>query len=89
MAIALDEPAVREARVAFWQKRYELASAMIERGIARGELPEATDPRLALEALIGPLHFRAPLTHEPLDDQLPQQLANLVVAGLSGQSQAR
>ena len=75
--------------MAFWQKRYELASAMIERGIARGELPEATDPRLALEALIGPLHFRAPLTHEPLDDQLPQQLANLVVAGLSGQSQAR
>lgn len=86
MAIAFDEPTVREARGAFWQKRYELASAMIERGIARGELPPATDPRLALEALIGPLHLRALLTHEPADDQLPRQLANLIVNGLCGQS---
>jgi hypothetical protein len=50
--------------------------------IRRGEVPETTDPRLALQALIGPLHFRALLTREPLGGQLPEQLADLVIDGL-------
>ncbi len=66
----------------FWASRYELAQVMIERGIARGELPEGADPRTALEMLIAPLHFRVLIAKEPLPDRLPEQLADLVLDGL-------
>jgi AcrR family transcriptional regulator len=78
------DPALAEARTAFWQTRYELASAMIERAVARGELPAAVDGRLALEALIAPLNFRALLTDEPPDEDLPARLTDLVLDGIRG-----
>ncbi len=53
--MAVDDPELAEARERFWRSRIELATVMIERGIARGELRPGTDPRLALEALIAPL----------------------------------
>jgi AcrR family transcriptional regulator len=84
MTTAGEDPALAAARTAFWQARYELASAMIERAIARGEVPATVDSRLALEALIAPLNFRALLTDELLDHDLPRQLADLVLDGISG-----
>ncbi|MGW4864214.1 hypothetical protein ACWEO6_23405 [Streptomyces sp. NPDC004291] len=42
-----------------------------------------TDPRLALEALIAPLHSRALMSREPLEDELPRALADLVLDGLA------
>jgi AcrR family transcriptional regulator len=82
MATTGEEPALLDARSAFWQTRYELASAMINRAVARGELPDTVDGRLALEALIAPLNFRALLTDEPPDDELPRKLADLVLDGI-------
>ncbi|WP_031466435.1 TetR/AcrR family transcriptional regulator [Sciscionella sediminilitoris] len=66
----------------FWSTRYELAQVMIDRGIARGELPEGVNPRAALEMLIAPLHFRVLIAKEPLPEDLPEQLADLVLEGL-------
>jgi AcrR family transcriptional regulator len=83
MATTGEDPAIAEARTAFWQTRYELASAMIERAVARRELPATVDSRLALEALIAPLNFRALLTDEPPDEDLPRRLADLVLDGIS------
>jgi AcrR family transcriptional regulator len=77
-----EDPAVVEARASFWQKRYELASAMIERAVARGEVSAEVDARLALEALIAPLNFRALLTDEPPADDFPRRLADLVLDGI-------
>ncbi len=77
-----EDPALTEARTAFWQTRYELASAMIERALARGELSATVDGRLALEALIAPLNLRALLTDDPLDNDLPRRLADLVLDGI-------
>ena len=68
------------------QARYELASGMIERAIALGEVPATVDSRLALEALMAPLNFRALLTDELPDDDLPLQLADLVLYGMGGGS---
>jgi AcrR family transcriptional regulator len=84
MATTGDDPVLARARTAFWQARYELASAMIQRAVARGEIPSAVDSRLALEALIAPLNFRALLTDEPPDDDLPANLADLVLDGIRG-----
>ena len=83
MATIGEDPALAEARSAFWQTRYELASAMIERAVARGELPATVDGRLALAALIAPLNFRALVTAERLDGDLPRRLADLVLDGIS------
>jgi AcrR family transcriptional regulator len=82
MATAGDDPSLAEARSAFWRTRRELASAMIERAVARGELPDTVDSGLALDALLAPLHFRTLLTAEPLDDDLPRKLADLVLDGI-------
>jgi hypothetical protein len=56
---------------------------MIERAVARGELPDGVDSQLVLEALIAPLHFRTLLTDEPLDAALPGDLADLLLDGIA------
>ena len=86
MAAAGSDPALAQARDMFWGTRLELAGAMIERGIARGELRGTVDTRLVLEALIAPLHFRTLLTNEPVDDVLPRALADLILDGIAGRS---
>ena len=68
MATSGGDPALAEAREAFWQTRHDLARAMLERGVIRGELPAGVDRRLALEALIAPVHFRALFTDEPFEE---------------------
>lgn len=78
-----DDPVLAEHRTAFWSARHRQVGVIIERAVARGELPADTDARLALEALIAPMHFRVLLTREPLDDQLPGRLADLVLNGLA------
>lgn len=83
-ALSVDDTALTEARRTFWASRSQLAAAIIHRGIARGELPTDTDPGLVLEAIIAPLHMRTLLTHEPLGDDLPQRLADLICDGLHG-----
>jgi AcrR family transcriptional regulator len=81
MANIPDEPAIAEARNSFWQTRYELASAMIDRAIERGELEQGTDPRLLLEALVAPLHLRTLMTREPPEADLPQRLVDVLLDG--------
>jgi hypothetical protein len=58
---------------------------MIDRAASRGEVPADTDPRLILEALIGPLHFRTLLTDDPIDPGLPASLVDLVLDGVATQ----
>jgi AcrR family transcriptional regulator len=82
LATQSEDPAILEAREEFWGRRYEIARVMVDRAVARGEVPAGTDPRLALEALIGPLNLRALLTSEPLDASLPDRLAAIVVDGI-------
>ncbi|MET7143557.1 TetR/AcrR family transcriptional regulator [Xanthomonas sp. PPL139] len=82
LAVAVDDAVVARAREAFWRARYEAASVIITRAIARGELPESTNTQLVLEALIAPLHFRTLLTRRSLDRSLPEQLVNLVLNGV-------
>ncbi len=82
MATSGGDPALAEAREAFWQARHDLASTMLERAVSRGELPAGVDRRLALEVLIAPVHFRALFTDGPLDGELPRALVDLVLGGI-------
>ena len=52
---------------------------MVQRGIDRGELRADTDPRLLLTTLMAPLHGRLLLTGEPLDNELPERIVDMVL----------
>src|SRR5271169_754798 len=83
MAVTDDDAALAAGRAQFWQFRLDQARAMIDRAMIRGELRADTDPALALELLIAPLHFRLLLTRQPVDDRLTGQLIDLLLNGLA------
>ncbi|MFJ4773835.1 TetR/AcrR family transcriptional regulator [Streptomyces uncialis] len=82
MAAADDGQALGESREEFWTSRFDLARTMIDRAVARGEIPEDTDPAFVLETLIAPLHFRALLTRRPIDRHLTGRLVDLLLTDL-------
>jgi AcrR family transcriptional regulator len=84
MAVAGDADDLDAARAQFWKSRLDLASAMIERAKVRREVPTDLDGSTALELVIAPLHFRALLTHQAIDEQAIGQLVDLLLAGLVG-----
>jgi AcrR family transcriptional regulator len=88
MATPTGDPAITEASARYFQTRFEIASVIVDRAIARGEIPAGADAALALEMLIAPLHFRTLVSHQPLDDELPGRLADLVISGLRGHAGA-
>ena len=77
--ITSDDPATSDIRDTFLAGRMADASAMIRRGIDRGEMSADTDPLLVLQALIGPLHFRALILHHKPDQPFISGLINLIV----------
>jgi AcrR family transcriptional regulator len=79
------DPSMDATRERFWEARYALASPMITRAMERGEVPATTDPGLALEAIVAPLHFRALLTAEPTDVQFTTRLVDMLLEGLRSQ----
>ena len=59
LAASGDDPAATEARNRYWEARFARSSEIVKRAIGRGELPETTDVRLAIEMLVAPIHFRS------------------------------
>ena len=84
MAVAGDDDTLAAGRAQFWKSRLDLASAIIARAKDRGEVPTDLDAATALELVIAPLHFRALLTREPIDDHAIAQLVDALVTGLAG-----
>jgi AcrR family transcriptional regulator len=84
MAVAGDDDALAAGRAQFWKSRLDLASAMIARAKERGEVPTDLDAATALELLIAPLHFRALLTRQPIDEHDIAQLVDALLTGLAG-----
>ena len=83
MAVAEDDPDMADGRLQFWRARYDIARVMISRAIERRELDDGTDSQLALELLIAPLHFRALLTRQPIDDTMIEQVVDTLLRGLA------
>ncbi|GCD92980.1 TetR/AcrR family transcriptional regulator [Embleya hyalina] len=77
-----DDPVLAESWRTFWQSRLDQAGAIVRRGVERGELPPDTDTGLALELLCAPLQTRALLGHRPLEPDLPERLADVLLDGL-------
>jgi AcrR family transcriptional regulator len=84
MAVAGDDDTLAAGRAQFWKSRLDLASAMIARAKNRGEVPTHLDAATALELVIAPLHFRALLTRQPVDEHDIAQLVDALLTGLAG-----
>jgi AcrR family transcriptional regulator len=72
-----------EASHRFRRARLELASPIVERAIARGEISPDADPELLLEAIGAPIYFRLLLSDGRLDDAFVERLAELVAEGVN------
>lgn len=59
------------------------ARQVIERAVARGELPVDTDAAFLHETLLGAVSHRVLFTHHPIDDAFIQNLVSLVLHGLT------
>lgn len=83
IAAALVSDDVAEVHAGFWSERFGLTTVIVDRAIARGELPAGTDGRLVIESLIGPLYVRLLLTGEPVDRAYAERVAAFVTAALA------
>ena len=84
MAVASDDDALAASRAQFWKSRLDLASAMIARAKDRGEVQADLDAAAALELVIAPLHFRALLTRQPVDEHDIAQTVDALLTGFAG-----
>ena len=83
-ALTVDDPEPAATRDRYWASRFAFADTVIGRAVERGELPAGVQPRPAMDMLAGALDMRAMLTHEPLEPDLPERLADAALFGLHG-----
>jgi AcrR family transcriptional regulator len=72
-----------ELRQTYWRARLDQCSAVVERAVARGELPAGTDHRLVFELLIGPIHARILLSPDTLEDVETTTIVDAVLNGVA------
>jgi AcrR family transcriptional regulator len=73
----------RAVRDDFLAARRNALRAVLERGVGRGELRADLDFELALDVLGGPLFYRLLITGGPLDEQLVEGVAELILRGFA------
>ncbi|BBU21710.1 Putative transcriptional regulator, TetR family [Mycobacterium xenopi] len=81
-ALTVEDEALARASAEFFGSRVATVRVVVDRTIERGELPAGTDARLVLELLVAPLHMRTLLTGEPLTEDLPEQVVDVLLDGL-------
>jgi AcrR family transcriptional regulator len=59
---------------------------LVGQAIARGELPEGTDPDIAVDLILGPLYWRLSVSRQPIDDDYLEKLAAAVLGSLKNGS---
>ncbi len=60
----------------------QMAFALFDRGIARGDLPAEIDPDLILDLLLGPLAFRQLVGGPPLDPAVAPGIVDAILHGV-------
>lgn len=83
IAAAARHPELAEAHRSMVRRRRDETRAVIERGVARGELPAGVDAELALDLLAAPIFYRTLISREPVDDAYIARLVPTVLAGVT------
>lgn len=81
ITLAEDDPEADSVRRTFWARQFDDAAPVIERAIARGELPTGTDHRAFLERAFGPLYFRILITGSDVGPDDLRELAGIRQSG--------
>ena len=79
--VATDPELTRVYREYVVDPRRRQVEAVVERGIARGDLRPDTDPRLIQELLIGPIYYRLLFSGPPFDRKLGRRLVDAILDG--------
>lgn len=73
-------PEIRHLMQRYWASRLAAISVIIDRAIARGELPAGTDPQAAMRAVAAPLYYQLLVTLEPITRPDADQAAAAALA---------
>ncbi|MEU6083340.1 TetR/AcrR family transcriptional regulator [Streptomyces sp. NPDC047108] len=89
LAEAARNPEIGETLQSALSKAQEtIGAAIVGQAVARGELPEDTDTRLALDVVIGPLYWRLAVVRTPLPRTYLDRLARTAAAALRAEAEA-
>jgi AcrR family transcriptional regulator len=84
LAASEDDSDMADNREQLVWARYEAARVMIDRAAERGELRAGTNPQIALELRVGPLHYRALITRHTIDGGYVEETVDTLLHGLVG-----
>jgi AcrR family transcriptional regulator len=79
----------RTVRGEFLSGRRAALTEVLRRGIERGDLRSELDVELALDVLGGPLFYRLLITGGPIDEQLAEGVAHLILRGFAADEPRR
>jgi AcrR family transcriptional regulator len=77
---AVHDPATARALHDFLAGRHRQAAPVVERAVARGELPAGTDAAEVVRAAVAPLYYRLFITGEPVDGAVASRAADAALA---------
>jgi AcrR family transcriptional regulator len=88
-AMAQKPALARAVREGFLAGRRAALSQVLRRGVERGDLRPDLDGELALDVLGGPLFYRLLVTGGPIDQQLAEGVADLMLRGFASDEPRR
>jgi AcrR family transcriptional regulator len=80
LAGSATSPEIRQLMLDYWASRLAAISVIIDRAIARGELPAGTDPAATMRAVAAPLYYQIMVTAEPVTGRDADQAAAAALA---------
>jgi AcrR family transcriptional regulator len=79
---ARNEEIARTLETALRETQRGISSVLVRNAVARGELPEGTDPELAFDMVIGPLYWRLAVVRAPVGKAYLDRLATAAATAL-------
>lgn len=83
IAASFRSPEASDALTRFWEDRYRRCAVVVERAIARHEIPAGADARRLLIAATGPLYHQRVLLRRPLSQAEADTYARAAVAAVA------
>ena len=83
--VAADPELAQVYRERVVSRRVADVSALVERGIARGELRADLDPEMVTDLLLGPIYYRFFLSGSPMDDDFGRRLVATLLPAFAAQ----
>lgn len=83
MAEASRNPQIAETlQTALRTHQQAVGDKLVGQAIARGELPEDTDPQLVVDLILGPLYWRLAVSRNPITDEYLEKLTAAITGAL-------